>query len=129
MKVHDDAFMALPRGDAQLANAVFEGTVLNPPTRYASVFPREIRDAGRLSGPSSLLDNEYIVHSVGTSPEQAKWVRERFLARTVDVTPAVAGWNSRRVRHVTSQPLAIDRDVSPPLWYTVDVLAFESERL
>lgn len=128
MRVHDNAFLALMKADTQLTSAVFEGVVTNPPARYVSVFPREVRSVGRFSGPHQTVDNEYVVHSVATSPEQAKWTRERVLERVLDVTPTVAGWNSRRIRFVTSQPLQKDDDVSPPLWYMVDVYAFEAER-
>lgn len=129
MRVHDDAFLAAIRGDAGLASTTFEGPVTDRPARYVSVFPRESRTIGRFTGPHGVLDNEYIVHSVGTTPEQAKWAREHMLAKTLDVTLTVAGWNNRRIRFVTSQPLAKDDDVNPPLYYTVDVLAFESEHL
>lgn len=129
MRVHDNAFLALIRADTQLASAVYEGVVLSPPARYVSVFAREVRSVGRFSGPHSVTNNEYTVHSVATTPEQAKWTRERVLERVLDVTPVVAGWNCRRVMFVTSQPLARDDDANPPLWYTVDVYSFEAERL
>jgi len=129
VRVHDDAFLALIRSDTQLASAVYEGVVDSPPARYVTVFAREYREPSRFTGPHSLLGNEYTVHSVATTPEQAKWARERMLARVLDVVPVVAGWNCRRVRFVTSQPLARDDDVTPPLFYCVDVFAFESEHL
>jgi hypothetical protein len=127
VRVHDDAFLALIRSDAGLASTTFEGTVTNRPARYVSVFSRETRDVNRYTGPHSWLENEYTVHSVGSSPEQAKWAREHMLAKTLDATPTVAGWSCGRVRFVTSQPLAVDRDVTPPIWYCVDVLAFSSQ--
>src|SRR4051812_40581511 len=123
MRVHDDAFLALIRSDAGLATTTFEGSVTNRPARYVSVFPRESRLVERFSGPHAVTDNEYIVHSVGPPPEQAKWAREHMLAKTLDVTPAVAGWRCRRIRFVTSQPLGTDFDTTPPLYFTVDVLA------
>lgn len=129
MRVHDDAFLAAIQTDPGLATTTFEGTVTNRPARYVSVFPRESRSVGRFTGAHGILDNEYIVHSVGSTPEQAKWAREHMLAKTLDVTLSITGWNNRRVRFVTSQPLAKDDDVTPAIWFMVDVLAFESERL
>lgn len=129
MRVHDNAFLALIRADLQLSNAVFEGTVKSPPPRYVSVFARESRAVGRFMGPHSTLRNEYVVHSVATTPDQAKWVRERMMDRVLDATPDIAGWNCRRVQFVTSRPIAVDDDITPQLFYTVDVLAFEAERL
>lgn len=129
MRVHDDAFLALIRSDAGLASTTFEGTVTSGPARYVSVFPRETRQVERFSGPQAVVTNEYIVHSVGTTPEQAKWAREHMLAKTLDATPVVTGWRCRRIQFITSQPLGVDRDGDPsrPLFYMVDVLAFDAE--
>lgn len=129
MRVHDAAFIAAIKTDEGLATTTFEGTVTNRPARYVSVFPRESRAVGRFTGPHSTLTNEYIVHAVGATPDQAKWAREHMLEKVLDVTLAIDGWRNGRVRFVTSQPIAIDKDVTPALWYTVDVLAFDSERL
>jgi hypothetical protein len=129
MRVHDAAFMSAIKTDEGLATTTFEGTVTDRPARYVSVFPRESRAVGRFTGPHSTLTNEYIVHSVGQTPEQAKWAREHMLEKVLDVTLVIDGWRNGRVRFVTSQPIAIDKDPSPPLFYTVDVLAFDSERL
>ena len=127
MRVHDNAFLALIRADPVLAPVVFEGTVKNRPDLYVSVFARESRSSNRYTGPHSYLDSEYVVHSVALSPEGAKSARERMLSRTLDVVPQIAGWSCRPVRFVTSQPLQMDRDTSPPLFYMVDVLAFGAQ--
>lgn len=127
MRVHDAAFIAAIASDVELK--VFEGTVTDRPTKYVSVFSRESRAVGRFTGPHSVLTNEFVVHSVGQTPEQAKWVRERMLEKVLDKTFVIEGWRNGRVQYVTSQPLGIDKDPSPPLFYTVDVLAFDSERL
>lgn len=129
MKIHDDAFMALIRTAPDLTNSTFEGLVTGKPPRYVSVFPRETRAINRFTGPHGVIDNEYVVHAVGNNPAQAKRAREAMIDAVLDVTPNVTGWNSRRVRFITSQPLATDNDPAPSLWYTVDVLAYESERL
>lgn len=127
MRVHDNAFLGLIKADTQLTSAVYEGTVTNPPARYVSVFTRESREVNRYTGPHSLVTNEYIVHTVATTPEQAKWTRERVLTAVLDVTPVVTGWRCHRINFVTSQPLATDRDVSPPLYYCVDVYSFAAQ--
>jgi hypothetical protein len=129
MRVHDAAFIAAIKTDPELTAATFEGTVTGGPSRYVSVFPRESRTPGRFTGPHSKLTNEYVVHSVGGTPDQAKWAREHMLEKVLDVTLAISGWKNQRIHFVTSQPIAIDKDPSPPLWYCVDVLSYDSERL
>lgn len=127
MRVHDNAFYALMRADGILADSTYEGIVANRPNRYASVFPREIREQRRYSGGQDAVTNEYIVHSVGTTPEQAKLVREHVVSAVLNKTPNAAGWRSRWVTFVTSQPLAMDDDAGTPLWYCVDVFQYDSE--
>jgi hypothetical protein len=127
VRVHDNAFLALIKADTGLASTTFEGTVEDRPARYVSVFSRETRSPNRYTGPHSWVENEYTVHSVGATPEQAKWAREHMLAKTLDVAPSVTGWRCGQIRFITSQPLAIDRDVNPALWYCVDVLAFTAQ--
>lgn len=127
MRVLDDAFLGLMRADPALASVVFEGTVTTRPARYVSVFTRETREINRYTGPHSRVDSEFTVHSVGNSPDQAKRIREQMIARTLDATPEVAGWRCGRVQFVTSRPMEIDRDTSPALWYTVDVLTFTAQ--
>lgn len=127
MRVLDNAFLAMIRSDPELASVVFEGTVTARPARYVSVFSRETRDVNRYTGPHSRIDSEFTVHSVGNSPDQAKRIREQMIARTLDLTPEVTGWRCGRVQFVTSRPIEVDRDVPPPLWYTVDVLTFTAQ--
>lgn len=113
----DAGFLARLRSDAQLANAIYEGTVTSPPERYASVFSGLGSDStDRLAGPSNVNDTTYIVHSVGYTIEQAKWVGRRTSALLNDyVIPGVG-----RITHPVSRPPQLDREANPPLWYLVD---------
>lgn len=129
MRVHDAAFIAMLKADSVLADSTFEGVVTARPSRYVTVYTRDTRTVSRFQGPQAEVECEYIVHSIGTTTEQAKLVRERVFAQVLDKTPAVTGWNSRRVRHITSQPMGLDKDPSPPMFYAVDVFAFSSEPL
>ena len=115
----DAAVLARLRSDAQLADAVFEGTVLNPPARYVAVHSGIGRDSSdRLAGPSNVNDATYTIHSVGTSVEQAKWVARRVQALLKDWTPNIVG--ARRLTHPVSRPPQLDRDSNPPLHFLVD---------
>lgn len=113
----DAGFLARLRSDAQLANAIYEGTVTSPPERYASVFSGLGSDStDRLAGPSNVNDTTYIVHSVGRTIEQAKWVGRRTSALLTDyVIPGVG-----RITHPVSRPPQLDKDGPVPLWYLVD---------
>lgn len=127
MIVHDEAFVAAV--DAAPGLITFEGQVTGRPDRYTLIHARETRTVGRFTGPHSTLTNEYIVKSVGSTPDKAKQARELMLEAVLDKVLVTDGWKNKRVRFITSQPLTDDKDVTPILFYTVDVLAFDSERL
>jgi hypothetical protein len=113
----DAAVLARLRSDSQLANAVYEGTVTDPPARYASVFaPLGADTSDRLGGPSNVNDTTYTIHSVATTVEQAKWVGRRVVGLLTDyVIPDVG-----RLTHPVSLPPRLDKEANPPLWYLVD---------
>jgi len=104
--------------DTILNGSTFQGVVTNRPSRYVTFFlSGGQRTKGRFTGPSSVADYTMTTHSVGTTPEQAQLVEERVQSKLVDWTPVVAGFSCRRLQHDGSQPIEIDTDVSPPLYY------------
>ena len=113
----DAAVLARLRSDAQLANAVYEGTVTNPPARYVSVFaPIGSDHSDRLAGPSNVNDTTYTIHSVGVTVEQAKWAARRVQALLTDY--AIDGVGT--LSHPMSIGPRLDREANPPLWFVVD---------
>ena len=80
-----------------------------------------VREQERFTGGQSTADFGITVHSVGTTPEQAQWVAERVYAQLLGARLTIPGRKARPVRAITSQPLQKDTDVSPPLFYCVDV--------
>jgi hypothetical protein len=105
------------RSDSQLADAVYEGTVTDPPSRYVSVFAPIGRDSSdRLAGPSNVNDTTYTIHSVGLTVEQAKWVARRVQGRLTDYTIDGVG----TLTHPVSLPPQLDHRANPPLWFVVD---------
>lgn len=115
----DVALMARLRSDAQLADAVFEGTVKNPPKRYASVFSGLGSDSSdRLAGPSNVNQVTYTIHSVGNTIEQAKWVASRVKGLLLDWVP-IPGTGAAFTHPVSREP-QLDRQANPPLWFLVD---------
>jgi hypothetical protein len=113
----DAGVLARLRSDAQLADAVYEGTVTNPPARYVSVFAPIGGDAtDRLGGPSNVNETTYTIHSVGRTVEQCKWAARRVQGLLTDYVIEDVG----RLTHPVSLPPRLDRDANPPLWYVVD---------
>lgn len=121
------AVLARLRQDSVLASSTFEGVVTNRPNRYAAVFSDSgFRTAERFTGPQGTSSQSFTVHSVGTTPDQAQAIADRVFAQLLDWTPAVEGRVCRRMRHEASEPVQIDRDVTPPMFYGVDVFEVTS---
>lgn len=111
-----------------LSQIVYEGTVLNRPTRYVSVFTDTgYREAERFTGSQSTSTQTFVVHSVGSTPDKALEVAELVQTQLVDHVLQVAGRTCRRLRHESSQPMQLDRDITPELYYCVDEFAVTSE--
>jgi hypothetical protein len=113
----DAGVLARLRSDAQLADAVYEGTVTNPPARYVSVFsPLGADSSDRLAGPSNVNSTTYTIHSVGLTVEQCKWVARRVQGLLTDHVIDGVG----RLTHPVSLPPQLDHKANPPLWFVVD---------
>jgi hypothetical protein len=124
---HVAAFFALAQGNAELGADVFEGEVLNGPERYASVWPSNgIRAAERLDLAQIQISPTFTVHSVGKTPSQARWVADRVTLQVLGVRPTVPGRKCWPIRLAASQPIQLDRNINPHLWYGVDVFQFTS---
>lgn len=121
IRAHVDAVLARLRADPILSDSTFDGQVVGSPARYCVVYASGgARKAERLTGGSVFADFTFTIHSVGTTPEQARLVEERIIAQLMDWTPIIAGRNCRRTVHAVSRPVAMDKDVSPPLFFAVD---------
>lgn len=114
--------------DPILSGSTFQGVVLNRPNRYMTFFlsggPRK---QSRLTGPSSVYDYVVVTHSVGTTPEQAQLVEERTQKQFVDWRPNLDGFDCRRMQLSDSQPIELDRDVNPPLYYIASTYGLTME--
>lgn len=121
IRAHTAAILARLREDTVLSTVTFEGVVTERPQRYCTVFTNSgYRTVERLAGPSATATFTYTIHSVGSDPQQAQAVAERVFAQLLDYVPTVAGRVSGRLRHAASQPVQLDTDVSPALYYCVD---------
>jgi len=111
-----------------LADCTFQGVVSDRPDRYVTLF----MDSGdwvqeRLTGPQSTATFSLTFHSVGSTAEQAQYVAEKVFLQLLGFTPNVPSRECRRIRHVNSQPIQLDRDVSPPIYYCVDQFELTSD--
>jgi hypothetical protein len=128
IRAHAKAVVDQLQTDADLNGVVFQGLVLNRPKRYCTVhMDSGRRIADRFTGPQVQQDYTITVHSAGTSTEQAQWVAERVYAALLGVVLAVPGRKCHRVRAIDSQPVELDRDVTPPLFYSTDVFELVSD--
>lgn len=126
-KLHVEAFLELARAHAELGADVYEGKVEDAPERYASVWPSiGGRGAERLDLHSIQITPSFTVHSVGTTPEQARWVGDRVMFQVLDVRPDILGRSCWPIRLTASQPVREDDNLHPGLWYQVDVFEFTS---
>ena len=122
IRAHKASLFGRMREDGILSTATFDGEVTNRPSRYCSVYMSGgLRESERFTGPSAFADFRITIHSVGTTIEQAQLVQERVMAQLIDATPAVAGRNPRRIRHVVSVEVELDTDIDSPLYLARDV--------
>jgi hypothetical protein len=61
---------------------------------------------------------------VAVTQGQARALADRVEAAVLDVRPTVAGRISAPVEKRSSQPVRLDHDIKPPVFYAVDVWAF-----
>lgn len=116
------AVLARLRSDPQLADVVFLGDVTGRPDRYVVVYTDQgHRTRDRIGGPSTAVNMTVTVHSCGSTVDQAQWVADRVFGLLLDWVPDLGGRTSWPTSHEVSQPAQKDSDVSPPVFYTVDV--------
>lgn len=118
---HDEAILARLRLHPQLAAVVFNGSVPAGRNRYVNVF-----GSGRASGVERLDDRQiqvnrtYTIHCVSINPAAAGLLQDQVHAQLLNFRPVIPGRSSWRLSHEVSRAAEVDRDVTPPLWYTVD---------
>ena len=123
-----DAFLTALREEPSLTNVVHEGTVLERPTRYVSVFTDGgLRGVESFTGPQQTVLRTFVVHSVAADPSKARQVSQLVIDQVVDRVLTADGRVCRPVQHEASQPVRLDRDVDPPLFYGVDEFSVTSK--
>ena len=124
---HVQAFLALARSHPELGGDVFEGKVVNPPERYASVWANNgVRQIERQDHRQLQITTRFTVHSVGTSLERARWVAGRIMLQVLDVRPVIDGRACWPIRLGASLPADLDQDIKPELYFGVDEFTLTS---
>lgn len=112
---HVAAVVGRLRDDPELADNVFEGNVQGDPAQYVNVH----HDTGMYASHSyvdTITDVEvtFTVHSVGNTDWEATWRDGRVTAQLLDYIPTIPGRRCMRIKPAGSQPVTLDRDVTPP---------------
>jgi hypothetical protein len=131
IRLHVKAVLARLREDPILAACTFEGVVAVSPTRpnkFIAVFPDSgFREQSRYTGGQIQETYSFTIHSVGQTPEQAQLIAERVYQQLLGAKLSIPGRVCRPMRAVVSRPVQIDKDVTPPMHYSVDAFELTTE--
>jgi hypothetical protein len=126
---HRKAVLELLRADPLLQDSTQDGTAgttkLAGP--YCVVYSNQgSRETERLLATQTRANFDYTIHSIGHDVESAQLVAERVYARLLGVKPTIAGRSCWPISSEVSQPVRLDSDTSPALFYGVDVFRLSS---
>ncbi len=104
----------------------FDGEVPDSaPERYVCLYVTTPRQEGeRLSADHSQRVYTVSTMSVGTSPNECRWVAEKVHAALTRVRPAVEGRMCSPIRLLTAGQVRDDDSINPPAWIATDVWRF-----
>jgi len=138
VKQHNDWVKAQIQGIPALAaktfvlNARKDGTGSFPPAPFVIIYPVDgVDTVERLAGPSSTQNPRFILHIIGSSYDNVAavtaLVKPLFVQDGIGVTPVILGESCGRVWWRSPQPVALDRDVTPPIPFQVIELGFTAD--
>lgn len=124
---HVEAVLARLREDTVLADGVFDGDVTEDLGQYVNVHhDTGVYESRTYIDITSDVEITFTIHSVGDTRWEAVWRSGRVMAQLLDWIPTVPGRRCMRMKHAGSQPVALDRDVTPPKHYAVDRFVLRS---
>lgn len=127
---HTEALIAWLEGDDLLAGRVFDGRVEGAaPQGYVLVFPhRPEHESSRMADRRRENRVRFTIHSVGVMPVQAEWFADRVQARLTGspVRLTVAGEVQGIVEHESGDPMRVDNNAPPPVYFYADDYAWEA---
>ena len=106
------------------------GNFPKPP--FVVIHPADGFDrAERLAGPATQQNPRFVLHIVGSSYDNVSTitglVKPLFIQGGIGVTPSIPGESCGRVWWQSPQPVALDRDVTPPIPFQVIELGFTAD--
>jgi hypothetical protein len=127
IREHTRAVLAQLRTRPMLANLVYSGAVVGRPELYCLVEVRRKYTQHRLTGGQVAQDYSIVVKGNGNTPDQSQLASVEAARALLGAVLTVAGRKCHSLRHTDAQPPQMDSDITPPVWYSVDVYDFRSE--
>lgn len=123
---HANAVLALAQAIPNI-NVYDTQAPAKPPLPYAVLrFDSGQRDRTAITANSNMVTTTVTCTAVGNDRGQSQGVAERVADALVDVRPTVAGRSCSPIEHLDTRPSQMDSQVTPPLFYAVDVFRFVS---
>lgn len=92
---------------------------------YVVLFPSMPLGTGRsLCGTTRRRGNDVQTTCVGATVEQAQWLAGQVQDALEDVRPTMPDKRCSLIHKDFSQPARADRDVTPPVFYAIDLWSF-----
>lgn len=109
-----------------------DGTGDFPKAPFVVIHPVDgVDTVERHSGPALTQNPRFILHIVGSSYDNVAsvtaLVKPLFVQNGIGVTPVIPGETCGRVWWRAPQPVALDRDVTPPIPFQVIELGFTTD--
>jgi hypothetical protein len=101
--------------------------VTGQPERYCVIEVRRKYAQHRFTGGQVAQDYTVVVKGVGKTPDQSQLVSVEAARALLGAVLVVPGRRCDSLRQTDAQPPEIDADISPPVFYSVDVYDFTSE--
>lgn len=127
IEAHVDAVTARLREDPIQTGSVFEGDVTGDPNQYTNVHhDTGVYAAHNYVDTISDVEVTFTIHSVGMTDWEATWRAGRVLAQLLQFKPTIPGRRCFRMEPAGSQPVTLDRDVTPPKHIAVNRFVLRS---
>lgn len=127
IEAHVEPVIARIREDPVLADTVFEGVVTGNPDQYTNVHhDTGVYAAHNYVDTISDVEVTFTIHNVGMTDWEATWRAGRVLAQLIQFKPTVPGRRCFRMEPAGSQPVTLDRDVTPPKHIAVNRFVLRS---
>lgn len=121
-----EAVLTRLRSDSALTAKVYDtiadnGKSTPVPPPYVVVFSNSGNVSGaRLSGSDLDETVTFTIHAVGVNPEQSRAVAKKIRSLLRSFKPSITGKKCWPMKLVVSQPIRLDADLLPAVYYSVE---------